>query len=155
MKLRLILAAASAFLLTGSAAAQSTKIYPGAFCVMDGTESVSTLSYNWGVRAENTSATTKVVNCPIIRDADSDRPISATIYVYDSQREEAVLCKFQSWSANGASRLESPYYNSGTGYVGSRTLTMTGLSTGPGYTYNFLCRVPQGSYVSSYKIEEN
>lgn len=152
-KLFLVGAALVAFSATGFA--DETKIYPGTFCVGDGMGSSSQLSFNWGVRAENKAATKKVVNCPIIRNADSTGPYTATIYIYDSSREESVQCKFQSWTANGQNKIDTPFPLSGSGFVGFRKLTRMNLSTQPGWSYNFLCKLPRDSYISSYKVSED
>jgi len=140
-------------LLAGSAFAQTTT-YPGTFCVRDGVNSNANLSYNWGVRAENKHVLKKVVNCPIIKNNDSDRPYSVTINVYDGSRDESVSCKVQSWSSSGLGRLEKGHLPSGIGYKGARTFTILnppGMKNG---TFNILCRLPMNSYISSYKINQ-
>ena len=155
MKLGLVAAAAMGLsLMAGSAAAQGAKIYPGTFCVGDGLAASSGISFNWGVRAENKSTAKKVVNCPVVRDGDSTRPRSATIYLYDSSRQDSVECKFQSWTADGTNRVETVMRFSGTGFLGRRSLTFPNPPTAAGSTYNFLCKLPRGSYISSYKVDE-
>ena len=128
--------------------------YPGSFCVADGPVARSGLSYNWGVRAENISSSVIVVNCPIVRDDSSSQPNAVSIDVYDGSSSLSVSCKFQSWNGSGTERSETRNKASGRTFVGRGSMSFTDISSDRSRTYNFLCKLPPKSYISSYSVNE-